>query len=272
MAALLTGAVSGFVRQAIRFCIPVDCTACSVPLKKDPIPLFCAACWRLIVPMRQPSCGRCHRPFASPVATIYSPTHVCQSCAERPPSYTKAWTLYPYLPPLQDAICQFKYRGKIALASCLAELMINRLSSLPAIDLLMPVPLHPARLRVREFNQSLLLADRIGAHVKRPVSCTNLIRSAPSPPQTTLSRKGRLKNLRGAFRLQEPHLVQGKRILLIDDVFTTGATVNECAKTLRKGGSGDVFVLTLARSVDAQVVPDRILAQYEWPATGFIGG
>ena len=272
MTAFLSTAVPGFVRQAIRFCIPVDCTACRVPLTDGRNPLFCSDCWQKIVPLHQPGCARCNRPFASPIATTYSPAHVCQPCAERPPSYTKAWTLYPYLTPLQDAICLFKYRGKIALASALAQLMIDRLSSLPAIDLIMPVPLHPTRLREREFNQSLLLADRVGAWLNGPVSYANLIRHAASPPQTTLTRKGRLKNLRGAFRLQEPHFVHGKRVLLIDDVYTTGTTVNECAKALRKAGSSDVFVLTLARSMDAQVVPDRILAKHAQPVPILLGG
>lgn len=264
--------VPGLMRQAIRFLLPVDCAACGSPLTDDPIPLFCAGCWGTISSLTHSRCARCDRPFISPVATAYSPNHVCQSCAERPPSYTKAWTLYPYLPPLQDAICLFKYRGKVALASPLARLMIDRLPPLDSMDLIMPVPLHIQRLREREFNQSLLLADRIGRHLDTPVSFTDLIRIAPSPAQTTLSRKGRLKNLRGAFALRHPGSIAGKRILLIDDVFTTGATVNECAKTLHKAGSGDVFVLTLGRTVDASTFPDRILAQQTHHTVGLLGG
>jgi ComF family protein len=155
----------------------------------------------------------------------------------------------------------FKYRGKVSLAAPLARLMIDRLPVLGSIDLIMPVPLHAVRLREREFNQSLLLADRIGRHLGIPVSCADLIRTLASPAQTSLSRKDRLSNLRGAFTAPHPASITGKRILLIDDVFTTGATVNECAKTLRKAGSGDVFVLTLGRTVDASQVPDRVLAK-----------
>jgi len=260
------------MRQALRFLLPVDCAACGAALGDDPIPLFCASCWATISPLTHARCTRCDRPFPSPVATTHSPNHVCQSCAERPPSYTKAWTLYPYLPPLQDAICLFKYRGKVALASPLARLMIDRLPPLDSLDLIMPVPLHAQRLREREFNQSLLLADRIGRHLDTPVSFTNLIRIASSPAQTTLTRKGRLKNLRGAFSLRHSALIAGKQILLIDDVFTTGATVNECAKTLRKAGAGDVFVLTLGRTVDASTIPDRILAQRAQQTPGLLGG
>lgn len=150
--------------------------------------------------------------------------------------------------------------------------MIDTLPPLDPVDVIMPVPLHAQRLREREFNQSLLMADRIARHLKTPLSFTNLLRVIPSAAQTTLSRKGRLKNLRGAFAVRHPESIAGKRILLIDDVFTTGTTVNECAKTLRKAGSGDVYVLTLARTVEAGLVPDRILAEQSRHALGLLGG
>ena len=257
----LRTSMPGLLRQAVRFLLPVECAACHRPLADDPIPYFCSGCWHTIAPPSPSRCARCDRPFVSPLATAFSPQHVCHSCHERPPSYTKAWTLYPYRPPLQDAICLFKYKGKVALAAPLTRLMIDRLPPLDNIDLIIPVPLHAERLREREFNQSLLLADRIGRHLNIPVSGTALIRTAPAPPQTTLSRKERLKNLRGAFAVSRPESIVGKHILLIDDVFTTGATVNVCAKTLRKAGSGHVFVMTLGRTVDTSHVPDRIFAQ-----------
>jgi ComF family protein len=267
MAAILFDeAVPRFMRQAIHFFMPVNCMACASPLTDDPVPLFCTGCWTAISPSTHARCPRCDRPFTSPVATTSSPDHVCQSCAEQSPSYSRAWTLFPYLPPLQDAICLLKYRGKLALAAALARLMIDHLPSLPSVDVIMPVPLHRERLREREFNQSLLLADPISGHLRIPVSCTELYRVVASPPQTTLSRAGRLQNLRGAFALRRPDSVKDRRVLLIDDVYTTGATVNECARVLRKAGSGEVFVLTLARSMEAHMVPDRILARRADPA------
>ena len=265
-------AVPQLMRRAVRFLLPTECAVCRTPLTDDPIPHFCSDCWNTIVLPSHSHCSRCDRPFVSPVATVYSPTHMCYSCSERPPSYTKAWTLYPYQSPLRDAICLFKYRGKVSLAASLARLMIDRLPALDSIDLIMPVPLHAGRLREREFNQSLLLADRIGRHLCMPVSCADLIRTVPSPAQTTLSRKERLKNLRGAFAVTRPESIVGKRILLIDDVFTTGATVNECAKTLRKAGSGDVFALTLGRTLDTNHLPDRVLAESTHMAVDVIGG
>lgn len=149
--------------------------------------------------------------------------------------------------------------------------MIARLPPLDSVDLIIPVPLHSERLRQREFNQSLLLADNIGRHLDIPVAYSNLIRVIPTPAQTTLSRKSRLKNLRRAFAIRHPEAVVSRRILLIDDVFTTGTTVNECAKTLRKAGSGDVFVMTLGRTIDPNLIPDRIIAQRP-PSLELLGG
>jgi ComF family protein len=139
--------------------------------------------------------------------------------------------------------------------------MLNALPTPLEADVVIPVPLHTSRLREREFNQSLLLADQVATHLHLPLSFTNLVRTVSSEPQSTLSRKERIKNLRQAFTVRQPQSLAQKRILLIDDVFTTGTTVNECAKVLRNAGAEAVFVLTLARTVESSVVPDRILAQ-----------
>lgn len=261
MSTLSWHSLPGLLRHATRWLLPATCSLCGASLTDDATPHFCDACWRTVSLMPPSRCTRCDRPFPSPIATRYSPTLTCQSCASRRPSYTRAWTLYPYVPPLQDALCLFKYRGKVSLAPTLARLMIDQLPPLDPVDLIMPVPLHHERLREREFNQSLLLADLIGAHLQRPVSYTNLLRTAPSRPQTMLSRNDRLRNLRHAFSLRHPDAIVKQRILLIDDVYTTGTTVNECAKTLRKAGSADVYVLTLARTVESSLVPDRIMAE-----------
>ena len=251
----------GRCRQLLRFVLPVECLSCGHSLSTDPIPFFCAACWRSIRTLQQPVCVRCDQPFISPAATTYTPNHQCQQCQKQPPHFQRAWTLFPYLPPLRDAICAFKYRRKLTLARPLAQLMINALPHGLDADVIIPVPLHPARLRTREFNQSLLLADQLGRHLSLPVSATNLVRTAVTDPQTALSRQARLRNLRNTFTIRRPQDLAEQRILLVDDVFTTGTTLNECAKTLRRAGSGPVFALTLARTVDADLVPDRFFAE-----------
>ncbi len=251
--------LAGIFRQASRLLLPSDCTTCDQPLTDDPTPFFCRQCWGHIRPLQGPACPRCHRPFASPSATAYSPTHECHDCRTRDPHYTQVWAAYAYSPPLQDAIALFKYRGKVALADSLGALLVQALPRNLETDLLMPVPLHPNRLRRREFNQSLLLADRISPVLHRPVSYRNLVRIVDTDPQITLPRSARLRNLRKAFALRAPQEVIGKRVLLIDDVFTTGTTVNECARILLESGAQDVAVLALARSVDAGMMPDSSL-------------
>jgi ComF family protein len=118
------------------------------------------------------------------------------------------------------------------------------------LDIAIPVPLHKKRLRLRGFNQALLLAHGISEQFMIPLNYDNLIRIRYTRPQVELSGRDRAENVRGAFNLLRPAEVCEKRILLIDDVFTTGATMNECAKVLKDAGAASVTVLTLARTTD----------------------
>lgn len=252
------------VRQSVRLLFPMACEGCAEPLGGDPIPFFCQDCWSLIRPFEGPSCPRCHRPFASSAALIASPTHECRQCRTCPPSYSQAWAPYPYCPPLQEAMALFKFRGKVGLADALGGLLIKALPAGLVGDLVMPVPLHQNRLRSREFNQSLLLADRVATHLRLPLDYRSLVRARDTAPQTTLPRTARLDNMRRAFAVSRPTRVAGKQILLVDDVLTTGTTANACAKVLRQAGAAGVTVLALARSVDQGLIPDNRL-----PASAF---
>jgi ComF family protein len=249
-------------RLAVRAVLPADCVTCEQPLRMDRVPHLCDACWAGIAPISGPRCSRCDQPFASAAAVSWTPAHRCQSCLERPPVYDRAWTLYPYIPPLQDAICALKYRSLFSLANPLATLMIRALPEQLDTDVIAPVPLHSSRLRTREFNQSMLIADRVARYLGQPVSVTDLIRTTATDPQTSLTRQQRLRNLRHAFAVRHPEPFAGRRVLLIDDVFTTGTTLNECAKALRSAGAVSVCALTLARTIDSRLVPDRILARH----------
>jgi ComF family protein len=117
------------------------------------------------------------------------------------------------------------------------------------VDLIIPVPLHPKRLRWRGFNQSVLLARQISHAYKIPMDPFVLRRDHETAPQTQLAEDERRKNVRGAFTLNPDRSVDGKNILLVDDVYTSGATVNECSRILKRNGSKQVFVVTLARAV-----------------------
>ncbi len=127
--------------------------------------------------------------------------------------------------------------------------MITALGSLPDIDVIIPVPLHSTRLREREYNQSLLLAHRMSTYLDIPLNYSILRRIRETPPQTSLTKHARLQNLRRSFAVKTPQLLKGKSILLVDDVYTTGTTVNECAKVLRKAEAKHVYVVTLARMI-----------------------
>jgi ComF family protein len=151
---------------------------------------------------------------------------------------------------MRDAVRVFKYEKKVVLARTLGRLLTETAAGLRLqAEVIIPVPLHPSRLRERGFNQSLLLADRLARQADVPLQYTNLVRVRQTPAQTELRRAARAKNLRRAFAVSRPDDVAGRRILLVDDVYTTGTTVNECAKALRKAGAADVTVLTLARAI-----------------------
>ncbi len=236
-------------RQVLHQLLPVNCASCEIALTDDPVPFFCRSCWGGIRPLGGPGCPRCGRPFNATVALRHSPRHRCGECRRRGPAFTQAWSLYAYDGALGEAIRLFKYRGKVALCTALGALMQAAWREIQDLDVVMPVPLHPARLRAREFNQALLLAEQVCRSLQVPLSYNNLTRLRATQPQTELSQAARRRNLRRSFALRQPTEVTDKRILLVDDVFTTGTTVNECAKTLRKAGSGDVYVVTLARTL-----------------------
>jgi ComF family protein len=176
--------------------------------------------------------------------------HLCSDCLSAEPYFTRARAICHYEGLMMEAISRFKYGGVTQLAkplgTFLAEYQDPELS-FSGIDLLIPVPLHPRRLRERGFNQSLLLARFFKKKHSIPLDFTSLQRFRLTQPQTQLSASERRKNVRGAFRVTNAEAVEEKRILLIDDVFTTGATVRECAKVLVEAGAKQVDVLTLAR-------------------------
>ena len=236
-----------FLRKFLHVIFPATCTSCEMRLWDDPVPFVCQTCWGTLVPIAGPCCPHCGVHYASPVALQQSPTHECGACRTKPPAFTQTWSLFPYQSPLREAIVLFKYRGKRSLTKHFIQAMIPALPTLPTIDILMPVPLHPQRLREREYNQSLLLAHGLSQHLQIPLLLSCLLRVRPTAPQTSLSKKERLTNLRRAFAIDNVSRIKGQRILLIDDVFTTGTTLHECAKALRKAGSGPVYGLTLAR-------------------------
>jgi ComF family protein len=154
-----------------------------------------------------------------------------------------------YLGQVTGAIHRFKYRKEYLLIETLGWLGNRREEEKPDFDTLIPVPLHPKRLRERGFNQALLLSKTLRDIPSEKIKPRLLKRIRHTPPQIRLAPDERRQNVRGAFALDTPGVIRGKNILLVDDVFTTGATVNECARVLKSAGAGRVSVYTLARVV-----------------------
>lgn len=240
---------SRLLHQLLHTLFPMNCISCEQELIDNTVPYICPSCWKTISLLPKPKCPRCHLPFSSSSTLTHSPHHICGRCRKRPPAYTQACTPYAYEDVLKDAIGQFKYHGKVRLAEPLAQLMASAFDLPGDIDGIIAAPLHPTRLREREYNQSLLLAERLSHHLKIPIMWNLLTRTKHTIPQTTLKRAARIKNLRRSFTVTYPEKILGKTILLVDDVFTTGTTINECAKTLRKAGAEHVYVETLARMI-----------------------
>ena len=208
--------------------------------------VFCGHCATAVVRLSGPVCFVCSVPFASDAATSHSPSHRCGECCENPPPFSKTITPFLYEGPLATAICQFKYQKKPHLAAPLAMLIMNDLARI-SVDYIMAIPLSPSRLRSREFNQSLLLAQHIGNTLSLPYFIDAMIRVRETPPQVGLSRKERDENIKGAFQVTQPDEIKNRRILLVDDVYTTGATLKEGAKVLMRAGAKEVIVATVAR-------------------------
>ena len=223
---------------------PPFCPVCRARLgdgRRDPL---CGRCWRSLERIEGPVCGACGLPMTVP--------GTCGACRRRRPPFAYARAATRYGEIARETLHAFKFAGRRALAAPLADLLAERDPvALPAgpPDLIVPVPLHPRREHQRGFNQALLLARRIGRAWHVPVRADILRRTAATPPQTELGVEARRANVRGAFALRRPELVAGRHVLVVDDVFTTGATVGECARCLRAGGAATVGVLTLARVV-----------------------
>jgi len=208
---------------------------------------LCSGCLQSITPIEPPVCTVCGRPLSGPQDT----SHICGQCIKDPPPFDTARSLFYYQEPVKTLIHRVKYSDDgyalRALSSLAREYMAPDLME---PDLIIPIPLHPKRLRKRGFNQSLRLAMGIFPHI--PVATNSLIKVLDTRPQTGLSRKERLKNVENAFAVANPVPGGVKTVLLLDDVYTTGATVKACARVLRRAGLKEIHVFTVARGVGAR--------------------
>ena len=228
---------------------PPLCSLCQRRLderRRDPL---CGDCWDHLERLRPPFCVICGLPFGSFEAGGKASSR-CEACRRRRPPFAYARAVTLYGDTVREALHAFKFRGKPSLSRALGDLVAAEgagVIPVESVDCLIPVPLHPQREAERGFNQSALLARRVGRRWEIPVLEGVLRRTAPTRSQTELSGDERRRNVSGAFTLRRPRAVTDRHVLLIDDIFTTGATVSECSRVLLNGGAATVGVLTVAR-------------------------
>lgn len=227
------------VNTTLDFFLPPVCASCQRVGS-----LFCEACQAALPWIPTPICDHCGRPCAQARAT-------CARCRGRLSALVQVRAAVAYSGPVPPAIHAMKYEGYFAVAAPLAQLMVEVWPAWPApADIVVPVPLHPERQRERGYNQSQLLTAHLCQSLALTVEADGLKRLRHTRPQVGLSGKDRLNNVDGAFGAVRER-VAGKRVLLVDDVFTTGATLGAAASALLLAGASSVSAYCLARALDS---------------------
>jgi ComF family protein len=228
---------------------PPTCSGCGQPAEH---PQFCRCCRRRIATPTSPLCPLCGVPFHTRVGS----DHPCGRCLQQRPRFgrARACAIYDAADgndhPLKAVLQQYKYNHDVWLAHPLSALLIERTPfRVGSYDVIVPVPLHVQRLRWRGFNQAQLLAHPLATAAGVRLDPFSLERTRPTRPQVELDERDRRQNVAGAFRVGRPDRILGRRVLLFDDVYTTGATVDECSRVLLRAGARQVDVLVLARAV-----------------------
>lgn len=209
---------------------------------------ICPDCLEKIRTVTSPLCPVCGLPHALEGGI----DHLCGTCLTEPRPFERARAAVGFEGPVQDLVHRFKYGKKAHLSrplGLLASRFPENFKTDAAADLIVPVPLHDRRLRARGFNQSQLLGAVVAKEWGIPLSVDNLRRLRWTEPQTGLAAAERERNVRGAFGVARPEHFDSKRLLLVDDVYTTGSTVTECARALKRAGAREVSVLTVSRAL-----------------------
>jgi ComF family protein len=233
-----------FYLKSLNLIYPTACSGCGrrLSFKEKYLCQCCLASIKFI----ETKCGWCGRALSKEILA-------CGECHFNPPPYEKARAVGEYQTPLKELICSFKYQKKEGMKRLAWELMFKYLEKgeeidLKRVDLIIPVPLHKTKRHERGFNQATALAEGIAQRYQLKIEQDNLVRIRKTFPQVNLPTEKRTENVKSAFYVKREEKIKGKNILLIDDVYTTGATIKECTKVLKKAGSGEIYVFTLARA------------------------
>ncbi|OGS19901.1 MAG: hypothetical protein A3J83_08165 [Elusimicrobia bacterium RIFOXYA2_FULL_40_6] len=237
---------SKLLKHSVNFIFPVTCSSCGVYIQDDSNRI-CPDCFKKIEFIKPLFCQKCGLPLHSGGAHCYNCLH-----PEGKIYYESLRGTCVFEGVIKDLVHSYKYSSKEYLSKTFGNMLTNYLqdyNDLQNVDLVVPVPLHWYKKFKRGYNQSELLAKEVSLFYKKPLVCDNVIRKKYTKQQVGLSRKDRLINVNDAFGLKRPDEFKNKTVLVIDDVSTTGETVNQCAKVLKSSGANKVYGLTLARDV-----------------------
>ncbi len=226
---------------------PPRCGCCGDPVAAHSGSRVCRPCLDQIEVLRSPLCLKCGSGMS---ADGGSADRYCGVCLKRPPVFDSARSLFSYQGPVRSLLHRLKYASDAGAASTLISLVEETgiEAGLRSSELIVPVPLHRSRLRKRGLNQALVLARALFSQEPEKIKPAMLIRVKNTVAQTQLSGTERRRNLRGAFAMKPGATVAGKSVCLVDDIFTTGTTVTECARILKRSGAETVDILTCARA------------------------
>jgi ComF family protein len=234
--------------RLIDLVFPPLCHGCRLPVPGGEELHLCRPCRERVPAVSSPLCTVCGIPFA----TEGGIDHRCGDCISAPPPFASARAAGTFDDLLPELIHRFKYEHRTHLRRPLGLLMAERLDRHrreTGAEILVPVPLHRKRLKDRGFNQAVLLGGILSRKWGLPLSPDALCRHRWTEPQIALSAGERPGNVRGAFSVRRPEVVEGRTVMLIDDVCTTGSTLAECARTLLKAGAASVHAVTIARAL-----------------------
>ena len=231
-----------YLQKVLNFLLPPHCPICQKQIMDNHA--VCGECFGKLSFISGAVCEKCGRPLP------YKEAKICANCLKKSPLYHRALSVLKYNESSKTLILPFKHADAIELTPLLVQWMDKQGQSLISnCDCILPVPLHITRLFKRKYNQSALLAKRLAKIYHKSYLPSVLIRVKHTESQGHMNSKQRQKNVKNAFKIQKADKIKDKNVLLIDDVMTTGATVNECTKVLLKAGAKQVDVLTLARVV-----------------------
>ena len=240
--------MTGVLTDCLNLLYPPVCQLCHDQRAEATEGFVCVNCWSHVRFIRAPFCERCGLPFTGELTTSF----VCTNCNELKLYFTSARSAVVAKTVVLEAIHRFKYSNALWFENFLAGLLVREAASVLANekwDYIVPVPLHPVKLREREFNQAARLAAPLARATKIPLREKILHREHSTGTQTALTRTERAANMKHAFAVRPGTRLAGQRLVLVDDVFTTGATTNACAAALRAAGAAEVAVWTVARGL-----------------------